>query len=178
MEEPLSSPEPQEEKSSGPWLGLGIGFFLIVLVIGFLIYSSRNSSTRIATQPAVIGSAAQADPYAAKLQISDLQLSAADNMLGGTATYVEGTVANTGDKTVTGATVEVTFKNSLDEVVQRQNEPLWIVQTREPAIDVATLSVNPLKPDDKREFRLSFERISADWDRRQPTLRITVVTTK
>jgi hypothetical protein len=166
-----------EDNSSGPWIGLGIGFVLIVAVVGGLIYSSRTS-TRNAVQPQMIGSTQQVDPYSAKLQISNVQLSQADNMIGGTATYVEGTVTNTGDKIVNGANVEVAFKNSLSQVVQRQNEPLWIVQTREPAIDVATLSVSPLKPGDKAEFRLSFERISADWDRQAPKLRITVVNTK
>ena len=177
MDEPLSSPSP-EEKSSGPWLGLGIGFVLIAIIVGALIYSSRTSENRNVAQPTVMSSSGVADPYAAKLALSDIHMSAADNMLGGTATYVEGTVTNTGEKTVTGATVEVAFKNSMGQVVQRANEPLWIVQTREPAIDVATLAGNPLKPGDKREFRLSFERISADWDRQQPTLRLTVVTTK
>lgn len=177
MDEPVSPPHP-EEKSSGPWVGLGIGFVLIAIVIGVLIYSSRNSSSRPAMQPQISGAAAQADPYAAKLQIDGVQLLQADNMIGGTATYVEGTVTNTGDKTVTGATVEVNFKNSMGQVVQRQNEPLWLVQSREPAVDLTTLATSPLKPGDKREFRLSFERISADWDRQQPQLRITVVTTK
>src|SRR5437764_7527341 len=178
MDEPLSSPTPPEEKSSGPWLGLGIGFVLIVLVIGFLIYSSRNSADRNAVQPQVVGASGQADPYAAKLQIKGVNLSQADNMIGGTVTYVEGTVTNSGDKTATAATVEVTFKNSMGQVVQRQNEPLWIVQTREPAVDVATLAANPIKPGETREFRLSFEHISADWDRQAPAIRFIVVSTK
>jgi len=175
-DQPLSSPgEPQPEDSRGPWLGLGIGFLIIVAIIGALVYSSRKSETRQSAQPAVMQSAAAADPYAANLKISDVSMSAAENMLGGEATYIEGKVTNTGDKTVTGATVEVTFKNSLGEVVQRQTEPLWIVQRREPAIDVA---VAPIKPGETREFRLSFEHISADWNRQFPELRITVVTTK
>jgi hypothetical protein len=99
-------------------------------------------------------------------------------MLGGEVTYIEGKVTNAGDKMVTGATVEVTFKNSLAQVVQRQTEPLWIVQRREPAVDVASLAVAPMKPGDTREFRLSFEHISADWNRQFPDLRMTVVTTK
>src|SRR4051812_7378274 len=107
MDEPLSSP-PQDEKSSGPWLGLSVGFVLIIVIIGFLIYSSRTSETRGTAQPAVMNSPAQADPYAIHLELSGMQLSAADNMLGGTVTYIEGTVTNKGDKTVTGATVEVT----------------------------------------------------------------------
>src|SRR5438270_9253106 len=125
MPRPLefSPGEFMEDNSSGPWLGLGIGFVLIVGVVGGLIYSSRTS-TQNAVQPQMIGSTQQVDAYAAKLQISNLQLSQADNMIGGTATYVEGTVTNTGDKIVNGANVEVEFKNSLSQVVQRQNEPL------------------------------------------------------
>ena len=123
MNSPLSSPEPQppEEPRSGPWLGLGIGFVLIVCIIGFLIYSSRTSDTRAIPRPAVM-QAGTADPYAANLAISDVNMSAAENMLGGEVTYIEGNVKNIGDKTVTGATVEVTFKNSLGQVVQRQTE--------------------------------------------------------
>jgi hypothetical protein len=179
MNSPLSPPEPQpaEESRGGPWLGLGIGFVIIAAIIGFLIYSSRTSDTRQIPRPAVL-QAGTADPYAASLAISDVQMSAAENMLGGDVTYIEGNVKNSGDKTVTGAIVEVTFKNSLAQVVQRQTEPLWIVQRREPAIDVASLAVNPMKPAESREFRLSFEHISADWNRQPPELRITVVTTK
>jgi hypothetical protein len=151
---------------------------IIIAIIGGLIYSSRTSETRQAAHPAVMQSAGPADAYAAKLAISDVNMSAAENLLGGETTYIEGKVSNTGDRIVTGATVEVTFKNSLNEVVQRQTEPLWIVQRREPAVDVASLAVSPMKPGETREFRLSFERISADWNRQFPDLRITVVTTK
>jgi hypothetical protein len=176
MEEPRLLPdEPQAEEPRGPWLGLAIGFLIIIAIIGALIYSSRKSETRQSAQPDVMESAAAADPYASQLKISDGSMSAAENMLGGEVTYIEGNITNTGDKTVTGATEEVTFKNSLDQVVQRQTEPLWIVQRREPAVDVA---VAPIKPGETREFRLSFEHISADWNRQFPDLRITVVTTK
>jgi hypothetical protein len=181
MEEPVLSPTNSpndQEKSRGPWLGLGIGFLIIVAIIGGLIYSSRTSETRYAPQPTPIQAAGSADPYAANLNLSDVHMSAAENMLGGNVTYVEGKVTNAGEKMVTGATVEVTFKNSLGQVVQRQTEPLWIVQRREPAVDVASLAVNPMKPGETREFQLSFEHISADWNRQFPELRITVVTTK
>ena len=180
MNSPLSptEPPPPEEPRGGPWLGLGIGFVIVVSIIGYLIYSSRTSETRNLPRPAVMQSAATADLYAANLAISDVNMSAAENMLGGEVTYVEGKVTNKGNKTVTGATVEVTFKNSLGQVVQRQTEPLWIIQRREPAIDVAALAVSPMKTAGTREFRLSFEHISADWNRQYPDLRITVVTTQ
>lgn len=177
MTEPLSPAPEENEPSKGPWLGLSIGFVIILAVIGTLIFRSRSSPTRMVVRQAV-SAPAPADPYAANLAISDVVMSAAENFVGGTATYVEGKVSNNGSKTVTGASVEITFKNSLDQVVQREAQPLMVIQAREPAIDVAALNVAPLAPGQSREFRLTFEHVSADWNRNYPELRITTISTK
>ena len=65
MEEPVSSPE-RTEQPRGPWLGLGIGFLIIVAIIGWLVYSSRTSETRSTAHPTVMEAAISADPYAAR----------------------------------------------------------------------------------------------------------------
>lgn len=175
---PPSAPiSPSAEPSRGPWLGLGIGFALILLVVGFLLYSSRNSPTRYVAQPAIMQSSA-ADPYAGKLEISGVKMSAAENMLGGTAIYVEGQIKNNGERTVKGATIEITFQNGLKQVVQRETQPLMVVARREPAVDLVALNVMPMKPGDAREFRLTFEHVSADWDRKYPALRVTTISLK
>jgi hypothetical protein len=165
------------EDSRGPWLGLGIGFLIIVAVVGYLIYTSRTSSDRRPPPPAVMEQA-QADSYAAKLEISKVRMAQAENMLGGSSTYVEGEIKNTGDKIVTGANVEVTFRNSLNEVVQRENHVLRVVLAREPAIDIGALNLAPLKPGETREFQTIFEHVSADWNGKYPELRITTVNTR
>jgi hypothetical protein len=158
-------------------LGLGLGFVIIVTVIGYLVYSSRMGSGRRPAAPQIMQQA-QADPYAGKLELSKIRMAQAENMLGGSSTYVEGDVKNTGDKTVTGATVEVTFRNTLREVVQRENQTLRVVLARAPAIDVGALNLAPLKPGEQREFQLIFEHVSADWNGQYPELRITTVTTR
>ena len=168
---PSSELNPPPEPSRGPFLGLGICFALILIVVVALIVSSRTSPTRIATAPKIMQSG-DSDAYAANLRLSEVNLSAADNFAGGTSYYVEGTVSNTGNKVVNGATVEITFKNSLGQVVQRETQNLMIVLARQPAIDVVALNVAPLKPAQSREFRLTFERISADWNQQKPDLRL------
>lgn len=162
------------EPSRGPWVGLAIGLVIVTSIIGYLIYSSRDSDTR-GEKPHPVGVTLPADPYAANLPLTGIKLSEAENGMGGVHTYIEGTIANTGQQTVTGATVEITFHNGLHQVVQRENQPLMIILAREPADDVAAMNVAPLKPGASREFRLTFEHVSADWDRSQPELKITTV---
>jgi hypothetical protein len=177
MGAPPLEPELKPEPSKGPFLGLAIGLALVVMVVAYLLVSSRTSSTRGITTPKIMQSG-EADQYAKSLTLSDAHLSAADNFAGGTSYYVEGKITNSGPNVVNGATVEVTFKNSLGQVVQRETQTVMAIIAREPAIDVAALNQAPLKPGQSREFRLTFERISADWNQQLPELRIVTVSTK
>jgi hypothetical protein len=175
-DQPFSAP-PERESSSGPWIGLSVGALLIIGTVAFLIYSSRKDPGRTPRPQAVMQQAPR-DPYAGNLELSGIKMSQAENLLGGRSIYIEGNIKNTGDKTVTGASGEVTFHNSLNEVVQRENHVVRVVLAREPAVDVAALSMSPLKPGESKEFQLIFEHVSADWNGQYPELRITTVTTR
>ena len=176
MAEPLSS-VPQHEPSRGPWVGLGIGALIVAGVITYLVYSSRASQTRYERRPEVMQSTL-ADAYAAKLPVTDIKMFEAENFVGGKAIYVEGKITNIGDKTVAGATVEGTFRNTLDQIVQRENHNLMVIAAREPAVDVVALSAAPLKPGESKEFRMTFEHISADWNGQYPKVEVKLVTTR
>ncbi len=117
-------------------------------------------------------------PYAAKLQFSDLKMSQAQNFVGATVTYIDGAVTNTGDKTVTHAMVQVTFKDSYNQVAQIENVPVKVLQSGGPYLDATDLSIAPLAPGQNRQFRLIFEHLSEQWNQAYPELRITDVTTK
>lgn len=173
---PFSQP-PKTEPGRTPWIGLGIGAVIICAILAYLIISSRSSPTRYAP-PITIAQSAPQDQYAKSLEISDVKMAQAQNILGGTMTYLEAKIANKGDKTVVGATIEVTFKNSLGQVVQREAQPLMIITQREPAMDIVAVNNAPLKPGDSKDLQLTFEHISADWNRQYPELRVTTVVTK
>lgn len=174
-ESPLSAP--QYEPSRGPWLGLGIGAVIICGIIAYLIISSRSSPSRYAP-PITIAQSIPSDPYAKNLAIENPQMAEAANILGGKMTSLEAKITNKGDKTVIGAGIEVTFKNSLNQVVQRESQPLMIITAREPALDITAVNNSPLKPGDTKDLQLNFEHISADWNRAYPDLRVTTVVTK
>ncbi len=115
---------------------------------------------------------AAADPYAANLPITNLQMSESSNLAGGKVTYLDGHIANKGDRTVTGISVQVLFRNDAHEVAQNETQPLKVIRMREPYVDVGPLSDAPLKPGAERDFRLIFDNVAASWDGAYPELRI------
>ncbi|HEY6339240.1 MAG TPA: FxLYD domain-containing protein [Candidatus Sulfotelmatobacter sp.] len=117
-------------------------------------------------------------PYIASLKLSDFKMSAAENFVGATVSYVDGTVTNAGDKTVTHAAVEVVFKDDLGQVVQKEDVPLRALKTSGPYPDAVDFSVSPLPPGQSQPFRLTFDSISAQWNRQYPDVQITDVTVK
>lgn len=172
MEEPLPpSPSPPKEEGGFPWLAMGLAVVLLGAVVGaaFLVSSRRPAPAPPAAEVSPL------HPYAAQLRLSDPQMSTAQNFVGATVTYLELKVSNTGDRAVSGATVESVFRNSLGELVQRESQPLVYIHARQPYTDTSDLRASPLKPGETREFRLTFDHISADWNREFPELRITAV---
>jgi hypothetical protein len=116
--------------------------------------------------------------YAANLKFDDLKMSQAQNFVGATVTYVDGTLNNVGDKTVTHVTVQVTFKDSYNQVAQIENVPIRVLKTGGPYDDTAGLSLSPLAPGQSKRFRLIFEHVSEQWNQAYPELKITDLTTK
>ena len=165
-ETPFSPTAPAD--SPGPWRAIVAGVAVVVVGLGLLVWLGGGKR-----------SASQApNPYADKLQVSNVKMSAAQNFVGGTVTYVEGRITNTGDKTVSGAVAEVLFRNSLGEVVQREQIPIRVLVFQGPDRDILDLRSAPLKPGASADFRLTIEgSISADWNQGYPEVRISSVST-
>jgi hypothetical protein len=163
--EPSPLTQQQRDSNLRPIL---LGVALVLGVVGIIALLTRGSprSTTIA------------HPYAASLKLSDLKMSAAENFVGASVTYIDGAITNTGDKTVTHAIVHVAFRNSLGEVAQAEDVPLHVLQTTGPYPDAVDLSLSPLGPGQSKPFRLTFEHISSDWNQAYPDLQVTDVTVK
>ncbi len=156
------------EPSDSNWRPIVLGVALVVVVIGGIALLLRSHSK----------TAAAPHPYAANLKLSDLKMSAAQNFVGATVTYLDGTVANIGDKTVTHATVEVVFKDEMGQLAQREAVPLLVVQTVGPYPDAVDLRTSPLAPTQSKPFRLTFEHVSTDWNRQMPEVQVMDVAVK
>jgi hypothetical protein len=168
MGSPFSTPQVEQQRSRWVPSAIGAGIVVLALVLVFLFNRHPEQNT----------GPAQEDPYASNLRIMDLHLSRAENFAGANVTYIEGQIANMGEKTLTGATVEVVFRNMLGEVVDRQVQPLTLVTQMPNYVDATTLDKHPLTPNMQHEFRLTFEHISNDWNQGLPELRFLKIYTK
>jgi hypothetical protein len=117
-------------------------------------------------------------PYIAQLKFSDFKMSAAENFIGHTVSYIDGTIANTGDKTVTRVMVEVNFPDSMGQLAQREELPLRVIRTNGAYNEPVDLNVAPLGPGQSAPYRLTFDSISQQWSHQYPQIRITDVTVK
>ena len=150
------------------WRAIGIAIGIVVVIVAVLFLISR-SERKISSGPPA---------YAANIKFSDLKMSAAENFVGATVSYIDGTVTNTGNQTVTHVVAEVTFKDSMGQLAQRESVPLRVLQTKGPYPDAVDLGVSPLAPGQAKPFRLTFESISAQWNHEYPDLKVIDVTAK
>lgn len=162
----ISGSNAPEEKPNRLPLAIA-GALVVVVGLLVLILSIRHKP---ASQVTAID--APADPYATKLIISGLAMSESSNLAGGKVTYLDGHIANQGDRTVSGITVQVIFRNYAKEVAQKETLPLTLVRMREPYIDTEPVAAAPLKPSGEHDFRLIFDNVSPDWAGAMPDLRV------
>ena len=164
----LTQPTLGADERETNWRAIGIGIAVVVAIIAMLIVISRTEQKAPSGPPA----------YAANIRFSDLKMSAAENFVGATVSYIDGTVTNAGNQTVTHIVVEVTFKDSIGQLAQRETVPLRVLQTSGPYPDAVDLTVSPLAPAQSKPFRLTFESISSQWSHEYPELKVTDVTVK
>lgn len=160
------TPVVEEPDSSRRTIAIAVAVVIVLAVIfAFLLRGQPKS----ASGPL---------PYATSVKLSGFKMSAAENFVGATVSYVDGTVTNTGGKTVTHAVVEVTFKDEMGQLAQRESIPMQVLKTDGPYPEAVDFSVSPLGPGHSKTFRLTFESISAQWNHQFPEIQVADLTVK
>lgn len=158
---------PQQEKPSRlPWI---IAAGVVLVIIGILVYVGYSQKSNVP------GANAALSPYASKLAISGVQLSQATTMIGGQSTYIDGTIVNHGDKTVTGITVQAIFDDFNNQPAQLATVQMQRIRTRQPYVDTEVFSADPIGPGQSAPFRLILDHVTDEWNSSPPTLRIVQV---
>lgn len=148
-----------EEKSRFPSIFLA-ALAAIVLAVAALLLLTRNpksAGTEAARLP--MGPAEQA--YRVNVRIFDLRMSRAANFLNQEVTFLFGSVANEGSRSIRDMEVTVEFFDSFNQVVLRDSQHLWSPRA------------SALRPGEVRQFQLGFEHMPADWNHQYPSLRVT-----
>jgi Protein of unknown function (DUF2393) len=160
------TPVTEEPDSSRRTIAIAVAIVIVAAVVAAFLMRGQPKNT------------SGPPPYAASLKLSDFKMSAAQNFVGATVSYVDGTLTNSGNKTVTHVVVEVQFKDDLGQIAQRENIPLQVLKTTGPYPEAVDFSVSPLVPGQSKLFRLTFEGISAQWNRQYPEIQVTDVVMK
>jgi hypothetical protein len=160
------TPATEERDSSRRTIAIAVG---VVMAIAILFAFLLRGQPKTASGPPA---------YAASLKLSDFKMSAAENFVGATVSYVDGTVTNSGDKTVTHVIVQVLFKDDMGQLAQREDIPMQVLRTTGPYPEAVDFSIAPLGPSQSTPFRLTFESISAQWNHQYPDIQVTDVTVK
>ncbi len=144
----------------------GISIVNIILVVAaamlaltavvVFLWHSRSAAELSASANAIPTEEQRA--YFSQLEVTDVHMSAAENFLGASVTYLDARVTNKGTKTVSRLDLDLTFVDTLNQVVLR--ERAHPVTKRTPS----------LKPDESRAFRVTFEHMPADWNQAAPTI--------
>ena len=161
------TPPVEEERDSSRLIIAGAVAVVIAVMVAIAFF------LRESPKPVKVAS-----PYIASLKLSDFKMSAEENFIGATVSYIEGDITNTGDKAVTHVMVEVTFQDSIGQLAQREEVPLRVVRTNGAYLEPVDLSVVPLGPGKTEPFRLTFDSISTQWNHAYPDIRVTDVTVK
>ncbi len=159
------TPVAEEPDSSRRTIAIAVAVVIAIAIIFAFLLRSHPKST------------SGPPPYAA-LKLSDFKMSAAENFVGATVSYVDGTITNSGNKTVTHVIVQVLFKDDMGQLAQREDIPMQVLKTTGPYPEAVDFSVSPLAPGQSKTFRLTFESISAQWNRQYPDIQVTDVAVK
>lgn len=165
----LGSPTPAVEERDNSRLIIIAAVVVVIGVMLALAFFLRAPEKKVVPP----------SPYLSQLKLSDFKMSAAENFIGSTVSYIDGTITNTTDKTVTRAVVEVTFKDGMGQVAQLEPDlALRIVRTNGAYEEPVDLTAAPIAPGQSARFRLTFDRISDQWNHQYPDIKITDVTVK
>jgi len=109
-------------------------------------------------------------PTGSQIQLSELKIQPAPT---GGAVYLIGRVTNTGGTDITGVQVEASFRGANGQNLETVARPIEDMQSPTKAQD---LTKNPIKPNERRPFRISFDRVPAGWNHALPAISIANVT--
>ncbi len=159
--DPVFSPQ-TEQSENRSWVPMAAGgVFVLLLIVGVVLLTRGGKPT-----------GNPADPNLAKLQVTDLHMATAQNFAGGSVTYIEGKITNGTDRKVTGASVQVIFKNSLGEIAQKDTLPVTVLLPNVPYVDYGLIDRAPLAAGQSRDFRLTLEHVTTDWDGQIPSVKV------
>lgn len=142
-----------EEKRTTVYAAIAAGTLAVIIAV--LIWLMRPSPQPQSSVPTLTD---EQRAYLDQIVVTDARMSAAENFLGHTVTYLDAVVVNQGTKLVRELELELVFVDTLNQVVLRE-------RTRP-----VTPRASPLKPGDSRALQVTFEHMPLEWNQAPPAI--------
>ncbi len=144
----------------------------LLIVTGMFYYASRTPQRTRVHSPVDGVNPADGEGMQAEVEISDLQMSQAT---GNGPLELRGWVRNDGNHQITGAIVQLTFKDRTGKKISTIQKPI-LSMTAPPDPGVSKdFSGDPIEPDESRPFRILVRNAPAWWDHNLPEVRVITV---
>lgn len=138
--------------------------FPVVVVVAAVVFASIAAAliflARRPGPPPPPPPTQEAYDYLSQLSIFDIRLSVADNLLGHEMVYVDASILNNGQKTVTALRLRVYFYDYSGKLVLREEQ------------DVIAAASPPLAAGERREFQLRFDTLPRSWNKQPPQFQL------
>jgi hypothetical protein len=160
-------PTIQEQKTKKPGsplvpLGILVAALLLIALIVWLPRTPKNSA-------APTGATIPAQPTGNQVQLMDVRLSPATV---GNQMYIYGKVFNSGNYTINGLQVRVSFPGPNGQMLNTVTAPVQAVSNGvgQNLVDA------PIKPNDTRDVRINIEHVPQGWNHQVPEIVVDRVT--
>lgn len=155
------------KKNKFPWPLVAIVIAAAILV-ALIFWLPRTPHTQMPPSAAQV----PAQPTGNQIQFTNLKMTPAPV---GNAFYLEGQLVNHGNTDITGVQVQATFKNITGQTLETQVRPVeGIVGTS--GAQTQDLTAAPIKPNQARPIRVSFNQYPDGWNKQIPELKVVAVT--
>ena len=150
----------REEKRQFP-IAFAAGAVIVLLIFGGFLILTRVMHSHDSAAVAKLPFGAGEQAYAPNIHFLEIQLAHAANFLNQDFTYVAGTMSNDGPRKIQAMEVTVEFHDPFHQVILRDTNQLL---QREGA---------PLDAGQHHDFQIQMEHLPAQWDRQNPSIRVT-----
>ncbi len=157
---PIPDPSPTSGKSFRVALAAGV---LIVALSGFFFLRSSNAPAPAAPSESLNALSPEERAYTSSVAIEHLEVSRAENFLHQEVTTISGEIVNTGNHPLAGVTLTVEFSDSLNQIAQRETRT------------VVAPPAPPLASGGRREFEISAEHVSSEWNTATPAVKVSTL---
>jgi hypothetical protein len=162
-EEPqIEIPDPSQQESGRFSFALILAAAALLIIVAAVYFlPGRQSPPGGAPQSQHLAFGPAEQEYALRLQIDNIALSRAENFLHQEVTTLSAEIVNGGQQSIRGIEVTIEFFDEMNQIALRESHSILAPGSA------------ALAPAERRAFEVSFEHISASWNRQQPLVHVT-----